>query len=214
MHYWKGQECLLMAHFGEFTLREFLAKSEEYLGLTNMKYYLVLQIVQALTYMHGLDPPFCSVYLDMGKIMVSSNLSLKLLPTMLVMHGQAVLDDQLRHLRYTERLRYAPPELIRGSQFRSATIQGDIWSIGCIILQIFGEDVPWAANTLREVRSRLQNCHYVPIPKKIPLGMQKLICNCCNYNPKQRPKAAEILMQIEDEYKELVHRAEEMAEVE
>jgi serine/threonine protein kinase len=96
--------------------------------------------------------------------------------------------------------RFMAPELFDKDRVESLTEAVDIWSLGCLLIEIFSSKRPW-----NHISSQHVSCIYyeifqqkpIPIPESIPSGLASLISRCCQYDPKMRLSAREVLEGVE-----------------
>lgn len=83
------------------------------------------------------------------------------------------------------------PEVCTGKYGRYA----DIWSVGCTVLEMFLAAHPWPRfdSPLQAIKHIAQAGTPPPIPPQIPDVAQAFILLCCQLQPSQRPRAAELL---------------------
>lgn len=92
------------------------------------------------------------------------------------------------------------PELFDKDRVEGLTEAADMWSLGCILIELFSNKQPW-----HNISSANVNCIFyeifqrkpIPIPDSIPSDLVALICQCCQYDPKRRPTAREVLEGLE-----------------
>jgi len=97
--------------------------------------------------------------------------------------------------------RFMAPELFDKETVNKIGIEIDIWSVGCVLIELFSNKRPW-----HYISSSKANCIYyeifkrkpVPIPERIPAGLQDILRSCCQYEPSDRPSAVAILETLEE----------------
>lgn len=170
-----------------------------------------LQMLEGLAYLHEagvvhrdikpanilLDQNGVIKYVDFGAAMViaSRNKTLqKKLP-----------GDGRKHPSVTGTPMYMSPELVRGELSPSACRLGavDIWSLGCVILEMATGNRPWANldNEWAIMYKIAQGSHpHLPAPDQLSAAGIDFVARCFEIDPMKRPTAVELLQHewIED----------------
>lgn len=97
--------------------------------------------------------------------------------------------------------RFMAPELFDKDRVESLTESVDIWSLGCVLIELFSSKRPWdyiASSNVSCIYYEIFQQKPIPIPETIPLQISTLISRCCQYNPKCRPSAREVLERFEE----------------
>mmetsp|Transcript_20464 Transcript_20464/g.20428 ORF Transcript_20464/g.20428 Transcript_20464/m.20428 type:complete len:217 (+) Transcript_20464:1297-1947(+) len=97
--------------------------------------------------------------------------------------------------------RFMAPELFDKDQLHEIGVEVDIWSLGCIFIELFSNKRPW-----NYISSSNANCIYyeifqkkpIPIPSVIPDAIRDIITNCCSYIPEKRMNASQILEKLNE----------------
>jgi mitogen-activated protein kinase kinase kinase len=103
---------------------------------------------------------------------------------------------------------YNPPEMYDielDDNFNNVTLmttKADIWSLGCIILEIFSGKRPWwnLKNEMTICR-KLMLKTTLPIPENIDEDIKEIIQKMTNVNPSERPSIQEVKEMLEQIYK-------------
>ncbi|XP_010524977.1 PREDICTED: mitogen-activated protein kinase kinase kinase 1-like [Tarenaya hassleriana] len=69
----------------------------------------------------------------------------------------------------------------------------DLWSLGCIVLQMFTGELPWSASQRHYLRSFLASGHAPIVPETVPCDAREFIETCLARNPEERSSAAMLL---------------------
>ena len=92
------------------------------------------------------------------------------------------------------------PELFDRARTADVGVQTDIWSLGCIFIELFSNKRPWSYIS----SSKVSNVYYeifkrkpIPIPDVILPEIRGLIAQCCDYDSFKRPTANRILNVLE-----------------
>ncbi|KAG1737451.1 kinase-like domain-containing protein [Suillus lakei] len=100
-------------------------------------------------------------------------------------------------------VRWAAPELFvnpDGQVVQCATKSSDIYSLGCIMLQILSGQVPWSAiRPDSYVLARLLRQHVPPVPQEISKQDLYFLQQCFSLRPADRPSADQILAFVRGE---------------
>ena len=91
-------------------------------------------------------------------------------------------------------LRYTPPErLLEVPVFHSVN---NIWSLGCLLVEIFSQEKVWEGFSQNEIIHNLKSLSIPKIPKDIPQIFWGIICECLNPFYKTRPQIKEIIFKF------------------
>jgi serine/threonine protein kinase len=91
---------------------------------------------------------------------------------------------------------YMAPEVINSIQY---TKEGDIWSLGCTLLEMLTGDAPWHEDITNfdneyAVLNFIRTTEKIPnIPKDISIEAKDFLYKCFEKDPAKRPSAAELL---------------------
>ncbi|KAJ0230783.1 Protein kinase domain-containing protein [Hirschfeldia incana] len=100
---------------------------------------------------------------------------------------------------------YMPPESVRDG-FANRGI--DLWSVGCLVLEMYTGVIPWEGVNVNLLATRLR-CGKAPeIPESLPCDAKDFIQTCFSREPEERGSACELLLhpflprpQVEEEEK-------------
>ncbi|KAF7339528.1 Protein kinase domain-containing protein [Mycena sanguinolenta] len=86
------------------------------------------------------------------------------------------------------------PEVLDANNKRGYDSKVDIWSVGCVVLEMWTGERPWAGEELIPVMLKLYNKRSPPVPPSILSGLSELALDfraeCFAMDPRQRPTAA------------------------
>ena len=86
----------------------------------------------------------------------------------------------------------------------SISTKADIWSVGCLISNLFSGLEPWGLKNSVAIEYKLSNKVAFPIPKEITLEpVKNLIKVCTAVEPKDRPDAVKLKELIEEAQKQI-----------
>jgi serine/threonine protein kinase len=86
----------------------------------------------------------------------------------------------------------------------SISPKADVWSVGCLISELFSGNCPWGLKNSIAIENKLSLKVPYPIPKDITLEpIKKLIAACTVIEPSERPSSSDILVMIKDSIKEV-----------
>lgn len=97
--------------------------------------------------------------------------------------------------------RFMAPELFDKDKVGNVGVEVDIWALGCILIELFSNKRPWhyiSSSNSNTIFYEIFKKKPVPIPDSIPVEIREIIQNCCQYNPRARPSANEVLSQLEE----------------
>ncbi|KAF8048775.1 hypothetical protein N665_2407s0002 [Sinapis alba] len=100
---------------------------------------------------------------------------------------------------------YMPPESVRDGVANKAL---DLWSVGCLVLEMYTGVIPWEGVNINLLATRLR-CGKAPeIPESLPSDAKDFIQTCFSREPEERGSACELLFhpflprpQVEEEEK-------------
>ncbi|KAL0797166.1 hypothetical protein Bca101_068543 [Brassica carinata] len=85
---------------------------------------------------------------------------------------------------------YMPPESVRDGVANKTL---DLWSVGCLVLEMYTGVVPWEGAKLSDVAARLRCGEAPEIPAILPSDAKDLIETCLSRKPEERGSAYELL---------------------
>lgn len=86
----------------------------------------------------------------------------------------------------------------------SISPKADVWSVGCLISELFSGNCPWGLKNQIAIEKKLSCKALYPIPKDITIEpVRKLIASCTIIEPVDRPSSTELLEMINNSLKEI-----------
>ncbi|CAH2035673.1 unnamed protein product [Thlaspi arvense] len=85
---------------------------------------------------------------------------------------------------------YMPPESLRDGVARKTL---DLWSVGCLVLEMYTGVVPWEGVKLSDLKARLLDGEAPEIPDCVPCDARNFIETCFSSTPEERGSACELL---------------------
>ncbi|XP_048623008.1 mitogen-activated protein kinase kinase kinase 20 [Brassica napus] len=86
---------------------------------------------------------------------------------------------------------YMSPESVRDG---IAHVSLDLWSVGCLVLEMYTGVIPWEGLELDEIATRLFSGKSPDIPETLPSDAKDFIQTCFSRNPEERGSAHELLL--------------------
>jgi len=153
------------------------------------KVSIAKQICQAVTYLHHLKPAVVHRDIKPANVLVDKkSVATKLCDMGLSRLKTTISTTATNGIRGTPQ--YLAPECLLEKQ--AGTIFSDIWSLGCLLVELFSEKDCWqdvSGEACVDVESLLKN-------EKRPEALNQLppiLTNCLEYDPPKRPRAIDIL---------------------
>ena len=155
--------------------------------------------------MHSCSPPIVHRDLKPENCLLDFNLNIKIADFGLARPLTAFSGAEELTTTCIGTTRFMAPELFDKEKAQDIGVQVDVWALGCVLIELFSGKRPWdyisssnASCIYYEVTSRqIFKRKPVPIPETIPVEVRGLVQRCCQYSPKRRPAAAEVLDQME-----------------
>ena len=94
--------------------------------------------------------------------------------------------------------RFMAPELF--DQHNQAGLEGDVWALGCVLLELFSGKRPWhyiAKDQTHCILYEILSGKSLPVPHTVLPELRQLIEDCCQYTPQTRPSAQQVLIRLE-----------------
>lgn len=86
---------------------------------------------------------------------------------------------------------YMSPESVRNGVAEKTL---DLWSLGCIVLEMYTGESPWSEVDFDDLASLLSDGKAPEIPGRVPCDARKFIEMCFARNPKERGSASDLLL--------------------
>ncbi|CAN6929959.1 unnamed protein product [Brassica oleracea var. botrytis] len=85
---------------------------------------------------------------------------------------------------------YMPPESVRDGVANKTL---DVWSVGCLVLEMYTGVVPWEGVKLSDIASRLRCGEAPEIPASLPSDAKDFIETCLSRKPEERGSAYDLM---------------------
>lgn len=144
------------------------------------------QILKALTCLHSHE--IIHRYLNCASALVTETGSIKLSG----FRFSKKAGDAENFCIINENPSWIAPEIIQQKEYSTSA---DIWSFGCLILEMITGKPPWFSKTsdLKEIKKLLEETEEIPNMPTCMLSLQSFIKLCLNRNPLARPTALQLL---------------------
>jgi serine/threonine protein kinase len=86
---------------------------------------------------------------------------------------------------------YMSPELLDGQPY---SFSSDIWSLGCLLYELFAGTTPFVAASYPAVLFRITKGTYGQLPSSVPEDIQSLVARMLSLDPAQRPTVEDLLL--------------------
>lgn len=151
--------------------------------------FLTIQMFQGLSYIHSKGLLHCDLKAD--NLLLETNGILKISDFGISKSTQ----DLTSKMAFQGTIFWMAPEIINDKKYDKKV---DIWSSGCVLIEMFTGDRPWKSFEIEAVLYKLGREKVVPpIPKEIRSTMsaesKDFIRSCLQIDPKERPEARELL---------------------
>ncbi|KAL0803665.1 hypothetical protein Bca101_096155 [Brassica carinata] len=108
---------------------------------------------------------------------------------------QMILEGQVPHswakdFPWVGTPNYMPPESVRDGVANKTL---DLWSVGCLVLEMYTGVVPWEGVKVSDIAARLRCGEAPKIPQSLPSDAKDFIETCFSRNPEERGSAYELL---------------------
>jgi len=89
---------------------------------------------------------------------------------------------------------YMAPEAWDPGTMGGMSTKTDIWSLGCIIIELYTGLPPWHGLEVQEIAGKVKDEGQIPrIPRGLPPPLASVLRQCLSFNPDERPQAREVL---------------------
>lgn len=150
---------------------------------------MCMQLADGVRYLHSQDPVIVHRDLKTQNVVLDLNLNIKLC--------DFGLTESMERTHITKKNnggspRYMAPELFDCKT--KITEKVDLWSMGCIFIEIFGGTLPYdGINTLADLtRELLVHKRPPTVPRHIPESLRQIMSRCHDFDYRQRPTANQV----------------------
>ena len=153
---------------------------------------LLRQILEGIAYLHSLPKPIVHGDLKSQNILMTENGKVKLADfgtSRILNNATSTITVQLMGT-----LKFIAPELFDDDCIR-VTVAADIWSVGCVLVQMLTQNPPWGEFKKLQLMSKiaLKKKPIYTLPENVSPGVNDILDLCFNYDPKKRPTANTLL---------------------
>jgi Protein kinase domain/Ankyrin repeats (3 copies) len=189
--------CIVTELMPNYTLFDAIHKPKQKKLSLSERFHISIQLAKGISYLHNKQPPIIHRDLKPENCLLDYNLNLKICDFGLARNFKSNEEATTVCIGTT---RFMAPELFDSTQKKNISIKIDIWALGCLLIEIFSDKRPWHYISSKKSNSifyELYNKRPIPIPSNVPEEIMRVIKNCCNYNPSQRPCVDQVLECIE-----------------
>jgi serine/threonine protein kinase len=148
-------------------------------------------LLKGLHYLHSRSPPVVHRDIKSPNVLVGQDFCMKLAD-----FGCSKCDDSTESFTTIGSVLWMAPEVMRGKSGGHGR-KADIWSIGCVFIEMATAKLPWAENAFDnqlQALLHIERTEETPvIPGTLPATTIGLIRQCVQRDPACRPKASELL---------------------
>ena len=193
---------IVMEHFKSCNLRRLLTNGKidsKYRLMEDTKNNILLQVCKAISFLHDLSPPILHKDVKPENILVNVYSETKLCDL-----GLSRSENLPEHLLTTVgnnvkgTYHYMAPELLRLNE--SATVKADIWSLACVIFEVYSEEEAWEKHLETTAGSdeimkfkHIYELNKKPDLSRVPHPLRCILRSCFDQNIHKRPKASTLL---------------------
>mmetsp|Transcript_27799 Transcript_27799/g.24426 ORF Transcript_27799/g.24426 Transcript_27799/m.24426 type:complete len:361 (-) Transcript_27799:923-2005(-) len=157
---------------------------------------IIEDIALGMTYLHGRKVLHCD--LKSSNILIDSSWSVKLCDFGLSRTKYKSDKKKLAKQRVGTP-HWMAPEILRGEKYQETA---DVYSFGMILWELITGEIPYYNVPISDIIVNVgQEKKQVPIPTKGPPLIVKIVGDCLNFDPKERPSFKEILSQLQQRNK-------------
>ncbi|CAG9332181.1 unnamed protein product [Blepharisma stoltei] len=197
----KPNFCLVSELVPNCSLFQALHKKKDKQLTLSERLQIAIQITQGIAYLHTNDPPILHRDLKPENVLLDDAYNVKIADFGLARPLTCFRGEDSQTTLCIGTTRFMAPELFDKDQLHEIGVEVDIWSLGCIFIELFSNKRPW-----NYISSSNANCIYyeifqkkpIPIPSVIPDAIRDIITNCCSYIPEKRMNASQILEKLNE----------------
>ncbi|KFK26448.1 hypothetical protein AALP_AA8G249800 [Arabis alpina] len=148
-------------------------------------------ILQGLVSIHGHDYVHCDLKSDNLLVFpLGDSYELKISDFGNSLETGEIPDYWAMDYPYVGTPTYMPPESFRNGVANKTL---DLWSLGCLVLEMYTGEAPWKGIRLEYVENLLWDCNAPKIPESVPCDAREFIETCFARKPEDRGSASELL---------------------
>lgn len=226
-----GDIMAIMEYMPQQDLQRFLQRRSFENGLSREwsieKFHIALDVVEAITYLHSLDPVLVHCDIKSRNILLDDKLQAKLSDFGLAKYleprnrsteesKESETMDEFRRLmsfHHTDSVRWIPPEIIRGAAAYSEAV--DVYAFGVLLSELDTHVRPYwsglgsdrAAFTDTIIRQQVAMGNLQPtFSATCPSEVVELARKCLAFDPKVRPSSFELSYQLRKVASKVIQR--------
>jgi tetratricopeptide (TPR) repeat protein len=170
----------------------------------NERFQLAIELLEGVHYLHTQRPPIAHLDLkSMNLVLDKEGQHLKIcdfgLARLLNDEAEGEGQGSERPPSQGGSPRYMSPECY-DRNLGAITVKADVWSSGCILIEIFGETLPYAeCGNIQQILKLMLVDHCGPsIPTTIEAAVRDVIASTLLFNASDRVAIAEVLTQVQN----------------
>ncbi|XP_051157064.1 proto-oncogene tyrosine-protein kinase Src-like isoform X2 [Leptopilina boulardi] len=190
---------IVLEYFNGASLRSVLFDNESKLNLKlteENKSLICSQICIAIVFLHESKPTILHKDIKPDNILVNKEYQVKVCDLGIGTFDElpSVLHTTIGHNFQGTPLYMAPEILINN---RKATIYSDVWSIACVIVELYSEKTVWnmpygSGKNLKNLKAIIITLKF-PNLSSIPRYLKDILKQCFQHEPERRPQASALL---------------------
>lgn len=161
-----------------------------------VRFQLSIDLLEGIHYMHSRSPPVA--HFDIKTLNLVLDVAMQRLQVCDFGLARVIGGDTSRDpLRRGGSPRYMAPECLEGSA-TPLTERADVWSCGCVLLELFGEVLPYAecANAQQIMKMMLVQQQGPTIGAGIEVGVKDIVAGMLSFNPLERGSVESALQRV------------------
>jgi len=146
-------------------------------------------MLKGLNYLHKCNPPVVHRDLKGANVLIDLEFCVKLAD-----FGCSKCDAMSRSFSKVGSIHWVAPEVLQDAGHGR---RADIWSLGCVILEIATASDPWGTGAFDNMMQAMvviaTSERTPPIPDVLPESARCLVSQCLQRSPEERPSASQLL---------------------
>jgi len=147
-------------------------------------------MVKGLSYLHKRNPPVVHRDLKGANVLIDLNFCVKLAD-----FGCSKCDDMSNSFAKVGSIHWVAPEVLQDAGHGR---KADIWSLGCVIIEIATASDPWGTGTFDNIMQAMYviaaSDRTPPIPDVLSESARSLVRECLQRQPEDRSSASQLLL--------------------